>query len=332
MGLLGTLQEFGDLMLAIPSDYDSYSFVSEIFANGMYSDNRSVSQHSYNLYLALEKRSAFYAHDIFYAILPVFDKSVVGKSHVEAWDSIRVELATTLFNKNKMRSTTWIDPYWFGITNPQILHSFATPIKLKGWHTKDKLYVNWTIADMKFHVIVDLVRLKEETKLEENTWYFYDGIPKYHNASLVYEGHKEETNEWKEYTFVWSMKEELVIRLISASDLYAADFGGTSDPYVQLSTDSFKKIWRISDVIKKTVNPVWNEIFTTPVPGKDDVLSLNVYDKNLLKKDVLIGTASIKLDILKDLQEEIVTVPLTGPKAKGTVTLGLTKKVQKVIN
>ena len=43
-------------------------------------------------------------------------------------------------------------------------------------------------------------------------------------------------------------------------ELTAMDRGGTSDPYVVMDFDGFKKVK--TDVIKKTLNPDWEEVRT----------------------------------------------------------------------
>ena len=56
----------------------------------------------------------------------------------------------------------------------------------------------------------------------------------------------------------------LVARLLSASNLMAADRSGTSDPYVIFVINGVK-VYQ-SEVIKKTLNPVWkNQEFSTVI-------------------------------------------------------------------
>jgi len=112
--------------------------------------------------------------------------------------------------------------------------------------------------------------------------------------------------------FVWPAREaaegddpvwhgQLVVTAESASDLRAADmslFGkGTSDPYVKLLTTTIPRpstTWK-SKVIKKTLNPVWNEtgsvqLITTTKPE----FLVEIWDEDLDADDFL-GEAVLPL-------------------------------------
>lgn len=60
------------------------------------------------------------------------------------------------------------------------------------------------------------------------------------------------------------------------------------------------------------MNPEWNETFDFPVPNKGAVLALKIWDKNKIQDDELIGTAEVPLNDLKNFEEAIRTVPITG--------------------
>jgi Ca2+-dependent lipid-binding protein len=58
------------------------------------------------------------------------------------------------------------------------------------------------------------------------------------------------------------------ILVLEGRDLIAADRGGTSDPYLVISIPEHPaKTWK-TGVVKKTLNPVWNEVFSIPVAPK----------------------------------------------------------------
>ena len=255
MGMIGTLKEFSALVIAsLHNDFDCVLSIKDIFYVAEYATKGFDDWKSANaLFECIEKRTAFHAHDMFYAIFPVFDESLVKKNYLEIWDSIRDKYHKLLFNGYKRKRTIWIDPYWFGINNTNILQSYAKLAKMKACHKDDKIIINWTIADKKVHVIVDLLILKEHVEQDqksESIWYFYNTIQDNNiiGGPFIYDGHIEETNEWKEHTFVWKTKtEQLHIRLISADNLYAADFGGTSDPYVKIYMND--KCYGVSSVI-----------------------------------------------------------------------------------
>uniref|UniRef100_A0A914CSI4 C2 domain-containing protein n=1 Tax=Acrobeloides nanus TaxID=290746 RepID=A0A914CSI4_9BILA len=76
-------------------------------------------------------------------------------------------------------------------------------------------------------------------------------------------------------------KSALTVLIISAEELPAMDLGGTSDPYVKLFLLPEKKKKFQTKVIRKSLNPVFNESFVFKVPYNEiggQTLVLNVYD------------------------------------------------------
>lgn len=55
----------------------------------------------------------------------------------------------------------------------------------------------------------------------------------------------------------------LTVNLVRAKDLVAADRGGASDPYFVFRVNG-KEVYK-SEVIKKTLNPEYNESFVVPI-------------------------------------------------------------------
>lgn len=88
------------------------------------------------------------------------------------------------------------------------------------------------------------------------------------------------------------MSYALHIKVIEAKNLKAADLNGFSDPYVKLSVD--KKEHK-TKIIKKTLNPEWNEMFQIDGVATNSVLSLKIYDWDRLSKDELLGSVDIDL-------------------------------------
>jgi len=90
---------------------------------------------------------------------------------------------------------------------------------------------------------------------------------------------------------------KLTVFLDRAFELQAADFGGKSDPYVVLHLgDQVHK----SSTIMKTVDPAYNETFEFRGVLSDFVLDphgliLEVYDKDVLSGDDVIGVTSVSL-------------------------------------
>lgn len=61
----------------------------------------------------------------------------------------------------------------------------------------------------------------------------------------------------------------LTVTLVRAKNLIAADRGGASDPYVVFKLNG-KEVHK-SEVVKKTVNPEYNETFVQPIVSVDGV-------------------------------------------------------------
>jgi len=72
---------------------------------------------------------------------------------------------------------------------------------------------------------------------------------------------------------------QLTITVKRGKDLVARDHSGTSDPYVviRLNEHKFK-----TTVVKKNLNPVWNETFKIGATTETDVVHFKILDKDLL--------------------------------------------------
>eukprot|EP01126_Amoeba_proteus_P015425 TRINITY_DN1696_c0_g1_i14.p1 TRINITY_DN1696_c0_g1~~TRINITY_DN1696_c0_g1_i14.p1 ORF type:complete len:109 (-),score=7.38 TRINITY_DN1696_c0_g1_i14:219-545(-) len=79
------------------------------------------------------------------------------------------------------------------------------------------------------------------------------------------------------------------VNLLEASNLIAADRGGTSDPFARFaicrphnratySQRNSKETSFKSKIIKKTLNPTWNEQFDVPSLFRDDILVIDLLD------------------------------------------------------
>ena len=87
----------------------------------------------------------------------------------------------------------------------------------------------------------------------------------------------------------------ITITLKGGAGLKAADRGGTSDPYVKftLGEETY-----FSDVIPKTLNPVWDKDFSLSAPLIDmqrATLHLEVFDDDLLSRDDSLGVAELEM-------------------------------------
>lgn len=101
----------------------------------------------------------------------------------------------------------------------------------------------------------------------------------------------------------------LTVKIVEGKDLIACDSSGVSDPYIKLSLQDVKtqKLEKFkSKTIKKTVNPVFNEVF---VLGKNvdlleienqAILKLMVYDSDTFSSEEM---GKIEID-LKEINQE----------------------------
>lgn len=88
-------------------------------------------------------------------------------------------------------------------------------------------------------------------------------------------------------------KARLEIAVLEARDLKAADFGGTSDPFVELRIKDTSFAVKTS-IKKKTLNPFWNESFTLyPTNLDTDILLIKIYDYDSSSRNDLIGQLEI---------------------------------------
>lgn len=85
------------------------------------------------------------------------------------------------------------------------------------------------------------------------------------------------------------------VTVLRATDVDAKDLNGKSDPYcvVKLAQYAQEPILT-TKVQKKTLNPVWNESVEFQLLGNfQELIQFKVFDKDLIGKDELIGTAMV---------------------------------------
>eukprot|EP01101_Sappina_pedata_P010798 TRINITY_DN68_c0_g1_i1.p1 TRINITY_DN68_c0_g1~~TRINITY_DN68_c0_g1_i1.p1 ORF type:complete len:205 (-),score=108.63 TRINITY_DN68_c0_g1_i1:252-800(-) len=105
----------------------------------------------------------------------------------------------------------------------------------------------------------------------------------------------------------------LHIGLVKGTDLTAADSGSTSDPYVTFDCGDIEVK---SNIIKKTLNPVWNQEFEVGViRGKHDIIKLKVFDKDLLSDDSL-GDGVFNINDFGPTPKEQIVTLVGGKDAK----------------
>jgi len=86
-----------------------------------------------------------------------------------------------------------------------------------------------------------------------------------------------------------AMRPRLQMRIIEARGIKAGDIGGTSDPFVEMRVRGTTFVQK-TNVVKKTVNPFWNEDFNLYVNNiEQDFLDIKVYDFNSITNNELLG-------------------------------------------
>lgn len=112
---------------------------------------------------------------------------------------------------------------------------------------------------------------------------------------------------------------KLVVRVIEAKDLPPTDPNGLSDPYVRLQLG--KQRFR-TKVIKKNLNPKWDEEFSFKVDDLSEELVISVMDEDKFLIDDFVGQLKVPMSLVFD--EEI--------KSLGTAWYSLQPKGKKSKN
>ncbi|EFJ23674.1 plant synaptotagmin [Selaginella moellendorffii] len=114
----------------------------------------------------------------------------------------------------------------------------------------------------------------------------------------------------------------LGVTVIRGENLVAKDFNGKSDPYVVIYMKGSKAKMQKTSVMRKTLNPEWNQRFQFPVEdARNDMVVVEVWDRDVFGKDFM---GSCALTLSKVLTErsyyEVVTL---SPRAAGKLHLHL---------
>ncbi|KAK9719096.1 Tricalbin-2, variant 2 [Basidiobolus ranarum] len=98
----------------------------------------------------------------------------------------------------------------------------------------------------------------------------------------------------------WINKGLVMVKILKAEGLRAADSSGTSDPYIVVTRDG-EKVHK-TKVIKKTLSPVYNEEFSTLIHARNESsLVFNVYDWNQVQTHEQLGYFQISTKNLEPL-------------------------------
>jgi len=89
----------------------------------------------------------------------------------------------------------------------------------------------------------------------------------------------------------------LIVKILEGKGLAVRDRSGTSDPYVVLRIGKQKTK---SKVIKKNLEPRWDQTFTFHFDNKKEKLTLEVFDHDVFSKDDHMGWTEISLEDIED--------------------------------
>lgn len=113
---------------------------------------------------------------------------------------------------------------------------------------------------------------------------------------------------------------KLRVDVLDAVELPSADRNGKSDPYCKFELNE-QEVYK-TKVIKKTLNPTWNEYFEVAVPSRTGAkFHVNVYDYDFADKPDFLGAAVINLDSLEPFKASEAKYILDGKS--GSIRLRL---------
>jgi len=118
--------------------------------------------------------------------------------------------------------------------------------------------------------------------------------------------------------------------VLKANDLFAADNAilgnGSSDPYVRVLVEGKQGVRETfrTQVVKRTLNPVWNAKSMFKVAPSDSDIVLHLFDKDSISKDDPLGKVTLRIsDLSKQPSETWFDIkPCEGcPGATGRIYL-----------
>lgn len=115
----------------------------------------------------------------------------------------------------------------------------------------------------------------------------------------------------------------LELHLKKGMDLKDVELVGRQDPYCVVKVDRQSR--RTKTHTDGGKNPVWEEVLEFKNVTEDSVLKIEVYDENVLLRDVLIGSCRVPLKKVTETGSEDVEAPVLVKqnKQKGKITLSL---------
>ena len=103
----------------------------------------------------------------------------------------------------------------------------------------------------------------------------------------------------------------LRVEVLDAANLPAGDRNGYSDPYCKFLMDG-KEVYK-TKIVKKTLQPAWNEAFDTPIRSRTGAdFKVDVFDWDFADKADHLGAAMIDTNVLEPFQPKEVLLNLDG--------------------
>ncbi|KAF9977162.1 hypothetical protein BGZ73_006833 [Actinomortierella ambigua] len=108
----------------------------------------------------------------------------------------------------------------------------------------------------------------------------------------------------------------------NAKDLKNTELVGNSDPYMKIRLGNRPELAQTS-VKQDTLNPVWNETFTILVNNLNEVIVMEILDKDTMRKDRPLGQANFDLKALEmdPLQDDVWCKILRNGKERGATRI-----------
>lgn len=91
------------------------------------------------------------------------------------------------------------------------------------------------------------------------------------------------------------------MKVIEARDIPAMDLNGSSDPYVRLQLGKQRSRTK---VVKKSLNPTWDEEFIFKVDDLNEELVVNVLDEDKYFNDDFVGYVTIPIARVFDARDK----------------------------
>ncbi|KAK3821884.1 MAG: C2 domain-containing protein [Benniella sp.] len=114
----------------------------------------------------------------------------------------------------------------------------------------------------------------------------------------------------------------LNVTLVRATNLPAADRSGASDPYFVFRANG-KEVFK-SEVVKKELNPVYNESFVVPINSRvEDELTFEIFDWNQIGTAKSLGTGTVDLRNIQLVLPNEFKIPIQSKYNTGEVQVRL---------